>query len=128
MTDADLSNPVRRLAGEVLATDQAERLLALAWNLRALIAVGALARASVPEEEIDPAELPGSPLIRSHASKANAAGSMLCTGQPSSSDVWTIVRGFPSRSASAIIRRRVGFAAPPPVRTTLRGAAGRCRR
>jgi 2-methylcitrate dehydratase PrpD len=63
MTDADLSDKFRTLATEVLATDQAERLLALAWNVRALVDVGALVRASVPDEEIEPAELPGSPLI-----------------------------------------------------------------
>jgi len=63
MTDAQLSDKFRMLAAEVLATDQSERLLALAWNLRALIDVGALVRASVPDEEIEPAELPGSPLI-----------------------------------------------------------------
>ena len=63
MTDAALSDKFRMLAAEVLATDQAERLLALAWNVRALVDVGALIRASVPEEEIEPAELPGSPLI-----------------------------------------------------------------
>ena len=63
MTDAALSDKFRTLAAELLATDQAERLLALAWNMRALVDVGALMRASVPEEDIEPAELPGSPLI-----------------------------------------------------------------
>ena len=63
MTDAALSDKFRTLAAEALATDQAERLLALAWNVRALVDVGALTRASVPEEDIEPAELPGSPLI-----------------------------------------------------------------
>ncbi len=63
MSDADLSDKFRALATEVLATDQAERLLALAWNIRALGDVGALIRASVPEDEIEPQDLPGSPLI-----------------------------------------------------------------
>src|SRR5690606_37143548 len=51
LTDAELSDKFRGLAGEVLATDQAERALALAWNLRALGDVGALVRAAVPEDE-----------------------------------------------------------------------------
>jgi 2-methylcitrate dehydratase PrpD len=63
MSDADLSAKFRDLATEVLATDQAERMLALAWNIRALGDVGALIRASVPDDELEPAELPGSPLI-----------------------------------------------------------------
>jgi len=63
MTDADLADKFRVLATEVLATDQAERLLALAWNIRALSDVGALIRASVPEEDLEPQDLPGSPLI-----------------------------------------------------------------
>jgi 2-methylcitrate dehydratase PrpD len=63
MTDADLADKFRALATEVLATDQAERLLALAWNIRALGDVGALIRASVPEEDLEPQDLPGSPLI-----------------------------------------------------------------
>jgi len=63
MSDADLSDKFRALAAEVLATGQAERVLALAWNIRALGDVGSLIRATVPEEELEPAELPGSPLI-----------------------------------------------------------------
>lgn len=63
LSDAELSDKFRALASELLATDQAERLLALAWNMRALADIGSLARASVPEEEIAPSELPGSPLI-----------------------------------------------------------------
>ena len=61
--DGELSDKFRSLAAEVLATDQAERALALAWNVRALADIGALVRASVPDEALDPAELPGSPLI-----------------------------------------------------------------
>jgi 2-methylcitrate dehydratase PrpD len=61
--DGELSDKFRSLSAEVLATDQAERVLALAWNVRALADIGALVRASVPEEALDPAELPGSPLI-----------------------------------------------------------------
>lgn len=63
LSDAELSAKFRDLAADVLATDQAERLLALAWNVRALGDVGALVRASVPEDAPDPAQLPGSPLL-----------------------------------------------------------------
>ncbi len=63
LTDAELSDKFRDLAAEVLATDQAERALALAWNVRALGDVGALVRAAVPEDAVEPSELPGSPLI-----------------------------------------------------------------
>jgi 2-methylcitrate dehydratase PrpD len=63
LTDAELSAKFRGLAAEVLATDQIERMLALAWNVRALADVGALVRASIPVDEFEPAELPGSPLI-----------------------------------------------------------------
>jgi 2-methylcitrate dehydratase PrpD len=63
LSDRDLSDKFRRLAAETLATDQAERLLALVWNLRTLPDVGGLVRATVPEEVFEPAELPGSPLI-----------------------------------------------------------------
>jgi 2-methylcitrate dehydratase PrpD len=63
MSDAELSAKFRALAGETLATDQSERLLALAWNIRSLGDTGALIRQTVPEEEVEPAELPGSPLI-----------------------------------------------------------------
>jgi 2-methylcitrate dehydratase PrpD len=63
LTDAELSDKFRDLASELLATDQAERLLALVWNVRALGDVGALVRASVPEETSEPAQLPGSPLL-----------------------------------------------------------------
>ena len=63
LTDAELSVKFRGSPREVLATDQAERVLALAWNIRALGDVGALIRASVPEEDVEPLELPGSPLI-----------------------------------------------------------------
>ncbi|MPZ42188.1 MAG: hypothetical protein GEV05_02055 [Betaproteobacteria bacterium] len=63
LSDGELSDKFRSLAAELLATDQAERLLALAWNARALADIGALVRASVPDEALDPAELPGSPLI-----------------------------------------------------------------
>lgn len=61
--DAELCAKFRRLAAETLSTDQAERMLALAWNMRALSDIGALVRASVPEDILEPAELPGSPLI-----------------------------------------------------------------
>jgi 2-methylcitrate dehydratase PrpD len=61
--DAELSDKFRELASGVLATDQAERLLALAWNVRSLADIGALLRASVPDDALDPIELPGSPLI-----------------------------------------------------------------
>ena len=63
LADTELSDKFRDLAGMVLATAQAERLLALAWNIRALSDVGALVRASIPEEAFEPAQLPGSPLI-----------------------------------------------------------------
>jgi 2-methylcitrate dehydratase PrpD len=63
LTDAALSEKFRLLAQEVLATDQAERLLALIWNIRALGEIGSIVRASVAECEAEPAELPGSPLI-----------------------------------------------------------------
>jgi len=63
MSDADLSDKFRALGTEVLATRQAERVLALAWNIRALGDVGSLIRATVAEDELEPAELPGSPLI-----------------------------------------------------------------
>jgi 2-methylcitrate dehydratase PrpD len=63
LSDAELSTKFRGLAAEVLATDQTERVLALAWNVRALTDIGALVRASVPEDEMEPADLPGSPLI-----------------------------------------------------------------
>jgi len=63
LTDAELAAKFRRLAARALATDQAERLLALAWNLPALADAGALARGCVPEEEAGEAVLPGSPLI-----------------------------------------------------------------
>lgn len=63
LSDDELSARFRGLASELLATDQAERVLALAWNVRALADVGALVRASVPEDTLEPAELPGSPLI-----------------------------------------------------------------
>jgi 2-methylcitrate dehydratase PrpD len=63
LTDAELSDKFRDLACTTLASGQAERLLALAWNIRALHDVGALVRASIPEETFEPAQLPGSPLI-----------------------------------------------------------------
>jgi 2-methylcitrate dehydratase PrpD len=63
LTDAELSDKFRGLAAEVLATDQCERLLALAWNVRALADMGALVRTTVPDDALDPADLPGSPLI-----------------------------------------------------------------
>jgi 2-methylcitrate dehydratase PrpD len=63
MNDAELSDKFRELAADVLATSQTERMLALAWNIRALGDVGALIRASVPEEEFSPDALPGSPLL-----------------------------------------------------------------
>lgn len=63
LSDAELSDKFRSLAAEVLATDQVERLLALAWNVLALADIGALVRTSVPDEALDPLELPGSPLI-----------------------------------------------------------------
>src|SRR5690606_4729006 len=59
LTDAELSEKFRGLAAEVLATDQTERLLALAWNVCSLGDIGALLRTSVPEDMLDPAELPG---------------------------------------------------------------------
>lgn len=63
LSDRDLSEKFRRQAADVLATDQAERLLGLAWNLRSLPDVGGLVRASIPEDVYEPTELPGSPLI-----------------------------------------------------------------
>ncbi len=63
LSDSELSDKFRELAAEVIATDQAERLLALTWNVRSLADIGALVRASVPDEAPDPAELPGSPLL-----------------------------------------------------------------
>ncbi len=63
LSDSELSDKFRSLAAEVLATDQAERVLALAWNVQALADIGALVRASVPDEALDPLQLPGSPLI-----------------------------------------------------------------
>lgn len=63
LSDADLSEKFRKQAADVLATDQAERLLGLAWNLRALPDVGGLIRTSIPDEIYEPTELPGSPLI-----------------------------------------------------------------
>jgi len=62
MTDADLCAKFRELAEGVLATDPAERLLALAWNLRSLGDAGALARGTVPEDTVTE-EPPGSPLL-----------------------------------------------------------------
>lgn len=64
MSDQQLSDKFRDLAAETLASDQAERLLALAWNVRALSDIGALIRASVPEEASDLTEEAGSPLLR----------------------------------------------------------------
>jgi len=64
MSDRQLSDKFRDLATETLASDQAERLLALAWNVRALSDTGALIRASVPEEALDLTEEAGSPLLR----------------------------------------------------------------
>jgi 2-methylcitrate dehydratase PrpD len=61
--DAELAAKFRHLAGNALATSQTERLLALAWNMPALADAGALVRASVPEEEIEAVDVPGSPLI-----------------------------------------------------------------
>ncbi len=61
--DHDLSEKFRSQAADILATDQAERLLGLAWNLRALPDVGGLIRSSIPDDLYEPAELPGSPLI-----------------------------------------------------------------
>lgn len=63
LSDAELAENFRNLAANVLATGQTERLLALAWTLPALSDAGALVRTSVPEEEAEAAELPGSPLI-----------------------------------------------------------------
>jgi 2-methylcitrate dehydratase PrpD len=63
LSDLDLSAKFRTLTAEVLATDQAERLLGLAWNLRALPDMGALVRESIPEGVHEPVELPGSPLL-----------------------------------------------------------------
>jgi 2-methylcitrate dehydratase PrpD len=61
--DRELSDKFRGLAGETLATGQAERLLGLAWNVRALPDMGGLIRTMIPEDVYEPAELPGSPLI-----------------------------------------------------------------
>lgn len=61
--DRELSDKFRGLAGETLATGQAERLLGLAWNVRALPDMGGLIRTTIPEDVYEPAELPGSPLI-----------------------------------------------------------------
>jgi hypothetical protein len=63
LADHDLSDKFRSQAADVLATDQAERLLGLAWNIRALPDVGGLIRSSIPDDLHEPAELPGSPLI-----------------------------------------------------------------
>lgn len=63
LSDRDLSDKFRALAGETLATSQAERLLGLAWNIRALPDMGGLIRTTIPEDVYEPAELPGSPLI-----------------------------------------------------------------
>lgn len=63
LSDLDLSEKFRKQAADVLATDQAERLLGLAWNLRALPDVGGLVRTSIPDDVYEPMELPGSPLI-----------------------------------------------------------------
>jgi len=61
--DRELSDKFRGLAGDSLATGQAERLLGLAWNVRALPDMGGLIRTTIPEDVYEPAELPGSPLI-----------------------------------------------------------------
>jgi len=61
--DRDLSDKFRGLAGDMLATGQIERLLGLAWNMRALPDMGGLIRTTVAEDVYEPAELPGSPLI-----------------------------------------------------------------
>lgn len=63
MNDAELGDKFRELAIDLLATSQAERMLALAWNMRALGDIGALMRASVPEDELAPDALPGSSLL-----------------------------------------------------------------
>lgn len=63
LSDLDLSEKFRTQAADVLATDQAERLLGLAWNLRALPDMGGLVRTSIPDDVYEPTELPGSPLI-----------------------------------------------------------------
>ncbi len=64
MSDRQLSDKFRDLATETLASDQTERLLALAWNVRALSDIGALIRASVPEEVSDLTDEAGSPRLR----------------------------------------------------------------
>lgn len=65
MSDADLADKFRELAADVLATGQTERLLGLAWNIRALGDAGALARESVPEglDALD-AQTPGAHLVQ----------------------------------------------------------------
>lgn len=63
LEDRELTDKFRALAGEQLATAQVERLLGLAWNVRALPDMGGLIRATVAEDVYEPAELPGSPLI-----------------------------------------------------------------
>jgi 2-methylcitrate dehydratase PrpD len=63
MDNAALNAKFRVLAAEALATDQAERVLALAWNIAALADIGSLIRATVPQDDIELAELPGSPLL-----------------------------------------------------------------
>jgi len=63
MDNAALNAKFRALAAETLATDQAERVLALAWNIAALADIGALIRATVPQDDVEMAELPGSPLL-----------------------------------------------------------------
>jgi 2-methylcitrate dehydratase PrpD len=65
LTDDDLAEKFRELASDLLATSQTERLLGLAWNIRALGDVGSIARGSVPEElEVLDAETPGAHLVR----------------------------------------------------------------
>lgn len=63
LSDRDLSDKFRTLAGDTLATSQAERLLGLLWNVRALPDMGGIIRTTIPEDVYEPAELPGSPLI-----------------------------------------------------------------
>lgn len=63
LEDHDLSDKFRVLAAEMLASSQVERLLGLAWNVRALPDMVGLVRTTIAEDVHEPDELPGSPLL-----------------------------------------------------------------